>query len=506
MLGNELRKEYGDYQTPSDFAKSVCNYIKINLNINPLVVIEPTCGIGNFIRASLATFENVQKVIGVEINSQYVEECRENNSKDKRLSVFCENFFDFDLRHVDAISNENTLIIGNPPWATNSRLTTNLPEKINFKGLSGTDAITGASNFDICEYIILKLINDFKGTNNLISMLCKTSVARNVILELARNEVGTEFVKILEFNASKVFGINASACVLMIRLAKEGNNYNRCEVVELEKPEIIKDIIICKKGSLSSDTSDVDDFEGACELEWRQGVKHDCASIMELSKNKENNYINKNEEILDIEDTLVFPLMKSSNFKKPLIKDDFKKYVVVTQKKARQETGVIEKLAPKTWNYLNKNKEAFEKRKSSIYKGAPSFSMFGVGDYSYAPYKVGVSGFYKNALFCLVYNENDISHPVMGDDTSYFLAFEEKDVAYACMLLLNNKRVQNFLVSISFQDAKRPYTKKVLARISFKKCLQAISLDELIETEKDLLLLKAISKETYEKLKKEIGQ
>lgn len=380
-----------------------------------------------------------------------------------------------------------------------------MPNKVNFKGLSGTDAITGASNFDICEFIILKLLDEFAGTNNVISMLCKTSVARNILLELNRKEIAISYVKILEFNANKVFNISVSACVLIIKLSKDNNKFTSCEVIDINNPEEVKDVIVCKNASLASQFNNVDDFEGKCELEWRQGVKHDCAGVMELSKNADGSYTNKNKENVKIEDEFVFPLMKSSSFKSSIIKDDFKKYVIVTQKKARQETKYLEVQAPKTWAYLNKNKEFFDRRKSSIYKGAPSFSMFGVGDYSYAPYKVGVSGFYKKALFCLVYNEKDIMHPVMGDDTSYFLAFSDRDVAYACMLLLNCKRVQRFLVSISFQDAKRPYTKKVLARISFKKCIQFVTIDELLDTERELGLERYITDKMYEKLREEIN-
>ena len=129
--------------------------------------------------------------------------------------------------------------------------------------------------------------------------------------------------------------------------------------------------------------------------------------------------------MVSLEHTLVFPLMKSSSFKKPIVKSSFQKFVIVTQKKTREETAYIRELAPLTWKYLQKNKDLFEARKSSIYNGAPDFSMFGVGDYSYAPYKVGISGFYKKPLFSLIYNESEISHSVMVDDTSYFLSLSK---------------------------------------------------------------------------------
>lgn len=57
----------------------------------------------------------------------------------------------------------------------------------------------------------------------------------------------------------------------------------------------------------------------ASVFEWRQGVKHDCAGVMELEKQGENNYKNKNKEKVELEDLLVFPLMKSSSFKNRLL-------------------------------------------------------------------------------------------------------------------------------------------------------------------------------------------
>ena len=42
--------------------------------------------------------------------------------------------------------------------------------------------------------------------------------------------------------------------------------------------------------------------------------------------------------------------------------------------------------------------------------------MFGIGDYSFAPYKVDFLVSTKKPLFCLLY----ASKPVMTDDTAYF--------------------------------------------------------------------------------------
>ena len=140
------------------------------------------------------------------------------------------------------------------------------------------------------------------------------------------------------------------------------------------------------------------------------------------------------------------------------------------------------------------------------YRDAPSFSMFGVGDYSYSQYKVGVSGFNKQPIFSVLYSDD--GKPVMVDDTSYFLGFDSFDMAYVAMLLLNSRKVQNFLKSITFLDAKRPYTKKILERINLDKIMNCLTNDELEQTEHDLNLDKYVTESMYDKFRAsiQIGQ
>ena len=503
MFGDALKKECGDYQTPEDFADRVCRYLYDDLKIRPRYILEPTAGVGNFIQSALNVFTQTESIVGIEINPNYCEACRSSIHHD-RVKIECRNFFGYDLSEY-AVYGDEWLVIGNPPWATNAKQTFNLPEKVNFKKLSGIDAITGASNFDIGEAIILKLINAFQGTKAVIAMLCKTAVARNVLQELNRTEEKAEYVKIINFNALKVFGVSASACLLVVKLSDRLYNTTLCEVSDIENPSLVKSRIQYENGVLSSLVEGVQDFEGMCQREWRQGVKHDCAAVMELERMDDVTYKNKRKDVLKLEKTLIFPLLKSSGLKKPIIRSGFKHYVIVTQKKTREDTAYIESVAPRTWAYLNANKALFSSRKSSIYKGAPAFSMFGVGDYSYATYKVGISGFYKQPVFSLLYNAEEPAHPIMLDDTVYFLAFDSYDAAYVCMILLNCASVHGFLRSISFSDAKRPYTKKVLQRLDFRKCVAAVSLDELRETEKRLALKPYITEHRYTAFKKLVG-
>lgn len=488
------KREYGDYQTPIDFAEKFCHYLKDYRHIMPSAIVEPTCGMGSFLKSSLLFEAN--EYYGIEINPEYCEICKKSINSSKVI-IINSDFFAFSSKALIQDTRQ-VLVIGNPPWVTNSTLSTlgsdNLPLKTNFKGLRGIDAITGTSNFDICEYIILQLISEYQNTNTVISMLCKTSVARNVFKELKRNDIAFISCDIVEFDAAKVFGIDVSACALVIQLSDKPDSSDICNIYDFENPGTIKSRFGYLCGQFYSNLdAGTQDLNGRCCFEWRQGIKHDCSKVMELTLHN-GGFQNGKKEIIQIEDDIVFPLIKSSMLKAPII-HNFSKYVIVTQRKTREETGHLERKVPRTWDYLCDNIKLFENRKSSIYRGAPPFSMFGVGDYSYSKYKVGVSGFYKQPFFSVLYSDDD--KPVMIDDTCYFICFDNYDMAYVAMLLLNSEEVQRFLASIAFLDAKRPYTKKVLERIDFEKITDLLTFSSLTKTEQNLNLPPYVTRPMY---------
>ena len=477
------KKVFGDYQTPYDFAQKVCKLINCKYQ-RPLTVLEPTCGTGSFLKASLLF--NAQIYYGIEINPFYCHQCK-LQIIDERIKIINADIFNYDLRSL--LHNlDEILVIGNPPWVTNSDLSkqnaTNALRKANIKALNGFDAITGASNFDICEYIILQMIELIQEKKSILAMLCKTSVARNIFRELNRRNIKYDSFSIYKFNAQKIFNIGAAACLLAIEFNYSNNNIQKpCNVYDFENFESPIEILNYSNGKILNFSLLEDNFYGKSCFEWRQGVKHDCSKIMELTFNG-NCFINGNNEIVDIEKEYVFPLIKSSMFKQAVIKV-FSKYVIVTQTKIKEDTQPIKNVAPKTWQYLYRHLENFEKRKSSIYKNSPLFSMFGIGDYSFAKYKVGISGFYKNPFFALL---DGSDKPIMTDDTSYFISFDNYDIAYLAMLFLNNRKVKQYLTQISFQDAKRPYTKQILNNLDFQKIIEIISFDDIIQTETELEL------------------
>ena len=71
---------------------------------------------------------------------------------------------------------------------------------------------------------------------------------------------------------------------------------------------------------------------------------------MELRK-EGNRYRNGLDELIELEDDYLYPMLKSSEITNGHSKEPTR-WMLVTQKAVGDETSVIRVLAPKTWEYL----------------------------------------------------------------------------------------------------------------------------------------------------------
>ena len=99
------------------------------------------------------------------------------------------------------------------------RLTSsNLPAKSNVKNHRGLDALTGKSNFDICEWIILEMLSHLAGRDAVLAMLCKSSVARKVLQHTWHKGLPIAHTDIYQIDSQAWFGAAAEACLLVVRM------------------------------------------------------------------------------------------------------------------------------------------------------------------------------------------------------------------------------------------------------------------------------------------------
>jgi hypothetical protein len=219
---------------------------------------------------------------------------------------------------------------------------------------------------------------------------------------------------------------------------------------------------------------------GSNSAGWRSGVKHDCAKVLELRPH-EGHLMNALGESVDVETHLLYPLLKGSDVANARLERG--RMLLVPQRAVGEDTRVLRQTAPKAWAYLQSHADLFARRKSSIYRNRPPFSIFGVGPYSFTRWKVAVSGLYKRHKFVVVPPIGD--RPVVFDDTVYFTPCDTEAEAALVSRLLNSDLARDFFRALIFWDEKRPFTARTLKRLDLWKLADELGEGPALATFRD---------------------
>lgn len=474
MVKKSLDKwQFGDFQTPDALAKQVAIALRERYVIAPKTVIEPNCGKGAFIRAALGVFEH-STIIGLDINHGYILEASDsiaNCRNRKNVILQTSDFFDTDWNAVFAGQSDPLLIIGNPPWVTSSELSAlnskNIPTKSNFQNRRGIDAITGSGNFDISEWMLLQYLDWLSNREGTIAVLCKYSVARKVIKQAWKKYSDSRLSgSIFLIDAKKHFSASVEACLLVLSNSigePDCKVYSSLDSANEDYTIGERDGFILKNAVVYDQWKHLAGQD--LRYTWRSGLKHDCSKVMVLEPKKNGQFLNGLGETYQLEESCLYPLLKSSDIGNSRT-SSFRKLVLVTQTFVGEDTTTIKERAPKTWNYLIEHSNYLSSRKSSIYRNKPNYSIFGVGAYTFKPWKIAISGLYKSLNFCLIGPLN--KKAVVFDDTVNFLSFDNEKEARFVYSLVTSKPALAFLESMIFWDEKRPVTIELLRRLSLK--------------------------------------
>src|SRR5437660_332015 len=227
--------EFGRFQAPAKLAEQAIARLS-HLGVSPQTIIEPTCGRGSFLLAAAQKFTSVKRVLGVDINSEYLSKLQPAVSRleiQDKTTLVTGDFFSLDWEKILESLPEPILIVGNPPWVTSSELSAlkshNLPTKSNFQKHRGFDAKTGKSNFDISEWMLLKNLEWLNRRRGVIAVLCKTAVARKVLLNAWKRDSRIRRAKIFRIDAQKHFDASVDAGFLVIEIG-DGDASKDCAV------------------------------------------------------------------------------------------------------------------------------------------------------------------------------------------------------------------------------------------------------------------------------------
>lgn len=489
-MNESERTALGDFQTPPALAAKVVALLRAE-GLSPGTVLEPTCGLGAFVAAALAGFPGAS-VVACDSNPDYVRATARLSaqlSSPARLSCTAANFFTHDWTATLASLPEPILVVGNPPWVTVSELgalrSSHVPEKSNYQRRRGLDAVTGTSNFDVAEWMILKLLDAAQARRVILAMLIKTSVARRVLTHLWAGGIPVARARMLRFDARVHFGARADACLFHCELG--GGESFECDIADLDRPAVPRGRIGWRHERLVADPAAYDRQQTLLrpagesgKMRWRSGVKHDCSAVMELRREGggEGRLVNGYAETADLEPDYVYPLLKGTDLANGRV-GGVRRWLLVTQARPGDDTAVIAQRAPKTWAYLGRHGGQLDARRSAIYRNRPRFSLFGVGPYTFAPWKVAISALHKRLLFTPIGPIDD--RPVVLDDTCYHLSFESAVDAQFVAALLNDECSRELLGSLIFWDAKRPITSDILQRLDLRQVAIRLNLASELE-------------------------
>lgn len=482
MLADIARKEFGDFQTPLSLARQICVSVGRTYP-NVATIIEPTCGKGSFVLSALETYACASEIIGFDINQDYLDQAKASlqNSNCIKSSLQRRDFFKIDWEEIVGRLREPILFIGNPPWITNAGIGAlkgaNLPEKRNFQKLSGIDAKTGKSNFDISEYMLIKIAEALRGKSGMMAMIVKSATARKFLLHAWKHGLCIHDCRFMKIDAKKEFGASVDAGVLICRFdsRETATGARTCSIYDSLMGELPAKSIGYDQGTLIANAEkylELSHLSGSGAYRWRSGIKHDCSLVMELKPNQ-GGLINGLGQKVSLEDDYLYPLYKSSDIANGRTQV-VRRHVIVTQKTVGDNTGQIAINAPRTWAYLKEHEQKFRDRKSSIYKNRADFAIFGVGPYSFAPWKVAISGLYKKLEFCIVPPGDE--KPSMVDDTVYFLPCDSAEEARIISEILNSEVCREFYSSFIFWDSKRPITFSVLNQLDLIKAAKHLNM------------------------------
>ena len=478
--------EFGDFQTPLSLADECCKVVK-RLCRHPMTIVEPTCGKGAFVVAAAQRF-NKAKVVGFEINDSYRRAARKvirqtlSSDPDDLPIIKKQDFFSADWDAWRLGVDGSVLFLGNPPWVTNSQLgvlnSDNVPSKSNVENLSGLDAMTGRSNFDISESMLQSLLAVMQPDRDWLAMLVKTATARKILRGHWKSGNSFSHASIHAVDAKKHFDVNVDACLLILAPTRSTTTQVCLSSPTLGEPadcvamgwhdgQLVSDPSLAAK----TDFLCVDTDNAPTELQWRSGIKHDLSRVLELSLI--NGKVTRQDgSVINVESEVLFPLAKGADVANNRTECESRR-MLITQRSLGESTSAMKQSWPKAYRYLKKHRSDFDARKSSIYRGRDPYALFGIGPYTFQPWKIAICGLYKRLQFTLLGPID--GRAVVTDDTCYSLSFETQREAKKILRLLRSPLATDFFNARIFWDAKRPITAEVLRQLDVDKLAKEIA-------------------------------
>ena len=378
-------------------------------------------------------------------------------------------------------------LVGNPPWLTWDRLDEGVKhslrerdvERLGLLPHDGASSRLGHSNDDFSVPFVWICLDRYLDTGGAVSVVLKrdllTGPAGAVLRRLNAGDRSLGVEQIHDFAGLAPFGgqVGADAAVYTLR-ADTDPPFPVETTVWTEDSHPAFDSLSAMTDTLAqTDTSvaplDPDDQAaawvrtdgnhgavGECAHEIRHGVKDDAEAVFGINR----------DQLDRLESDRVFPYLKSRHIVKYGLFGHDLRLVPIEKADDDNETSLREH-APATYEYLDDHRDELADRASSWLDGGPFYNIFGVGEYTWAPYKVVWCRLGFKPHFAVV---STVSNPELGEKTvvpgdhCMFIGLDDERDAHTLCALLNSAVYQRSLREIA-GDGKSSLSKAVVSEL-----------------------------------------
>jgi len=232
-----IKKDWGIFFTPQWVVDFMVNLIdEKNLNMSSIKVLEPACGICQFLigikKNKKHIFENAEIKIGVEINKEVIKYIHEHNLAQDIFIVHC----DYLLWDTE---DRFDIIIGNPPYGIPS-LSEHYTIRVDDETKKRYKQIyeTWYGKYNVYGAFVEKSVKLLKDSGQLIFIIPATFMILDEFKKL-RNFLASQGKTEIIYMGSDVFKPDADVTTVILRFVKSKSEKNKLKLYDYNNGKII---------------------------------------------------------------------------------------------------------------------------------------------------------------------------------------------------------------------------------------------------------------------------
>ncbi len=379
-------------------------------------------------------------------------------------------------------------LVGNPPWITWARLPDRLQDRWRDRseGLDlfpheGAAALLGHGNDDLSVPFVWVCADRYLADGGEVSVVLKRSITKGPAGRLFRSlRVGDRplaLSHVHDFGSLAPFGdqVAAGAAVFTLR-ADEPASFpapvtaweRDGETPDYGSGDALRERLAREETALVP--VDPDDSAsawirrdaeraalGEAGQEIRHGIKDDAEDVFSVDR----------DLLGRIEPDLVYPYLKSRHVVRYGHFGHDLRLVPMREAHEDNEAHLRERY-PETYRYLSERRAALEERSSSWLDQGPFYNVFGLGEYTWADYRVVWCRLGYKPHFAVVSTAEDPDlgeKQVLPGDHYMFVATDDEREAHFLCALLNSAPYQRSLRDVA-GDGKASLTKSTVSRLA----------------------------------------